>query len=450
MDSRNSTNPFYHRTPVRDPAYFFGRQRERQQLHNLVQHGQSVAVVGPRRIGKSSLLWQLVHDLTLTHSAALAAPPHCVVYFSGEAWQDQSTKALYAALWDGVVAALPATTQLPAVTEIDCTATELDFPTFLRALRQVTATGMPLVFLLDEFDVLSQNRHLDESFFSSLRSLTASQGVVFVTASTKPLLELTYAQQSALSSPFFNIFLPQRLGLLSDEEAFSLLQGTAALGGRALTTDEQQVLLDLAGPHPCFLQIAGYHYWEAQRLGTADDVAQLRQAIFAETAPLWAYQWRYLTTAEQRALALLGVTQSTPPATLTSLQQACLIRPNQGQMTYVSPLLADFVRQQAIQQVIQAGPLLMDQQTQRAWVAGQPLALSPQDYRLLSVLATHAGRTLAREELALHLWPEEATAINHHERLKVAINSLRRKLNAQDKLVETMPNGGYRLLPSNA
>lgn len=447
MDNPIPTNPFYHRTPVRDPAYFFGRRREREQLRNLVRNGQSVALIGPRRIGKSSLLWQLVHDLTnpTTRDGTTPDARYCVVYFSGEAWQDQPAHALYCGLWDAVTMTLRTTPSLANLAAEADTTTELDFPTFLRELRQLTSQGVRLLFLLDEFDALSRNRYLDEFFFSSLRSLAAGPGVIFVTASTLPLLELTYAQQSALSSPFFNIFLPQRLGLMPDNEALALLQGTAALGGRALATEQQQWLLDLAGPHPCFLQIAGYHAWEARALGAAEDIPHLRQAIFTEAAPLWAYQWRYLSTDEQRALALLATAQPQSPSTLAQLQQACLLRASQARPGYLSPLLADFVRQQAIYQIIQAGPLLIDQEAQLAWLAGQALALSPQDYRLLTLLSTQAGRSLTRDELAQQLWPDEATAINHQDRLKTAINSLRRKLGDHGELVESAPNGGYRL-----
>ena len=53
------SNPFYHRGPVSDPAFFFGRGPETAYLLDLLRKGQSVAVSGPRRIGKTLLLMHI-------------------------------------------------------------------------------------------------------------------------------------------------------------------------------------------------------------------------------------------------------------------------------------------------------------------------------------------------------------------------------------------------------
>ncbi|MEZ4661460.1 MAG: winged helix-turn-helix domain-containing protein [Caldilineaceae bacterium] len=442
MANIGAVNPFFHRTPVRDPAYFGGRQSELAQLCNLVRNGQSVALIGPRRIGKSSLLWQIAHRLM---TGAASHPPCCVVYFSGEAWQTQTSHALYAGLWQALVMTLRAYGRAATLPSLDAAVDALEFPTFMHNLRQVTGAGVQAVFLLDEFDALSRNRHLDEFFFSSLRSLAAPLGVVYVTASTRPLLELTYAQQSALSSPFFNIFLPHRLGLLPEREALSLLHEIAALGELKLSAAQQQLLRELAGPHPCFLQIAGYHYWEALRVGAADDLDHLRAAIYAEAAPLWDYQWRHLATDEQRALALLMTDFALPPGLLTRLRLTCLTQNSAGRAALLSPLLARFVGQQAVYQILRAGPILIDQASELAWLHGASLALAPQDYRLLVGLASAAGQPLSPAELATHLWPDDAASPNQ-DRLKTAVNSLRNKLGSAHRDLVQHHNGGYRLV----
>src|SRR5512135_2413324 len=51
------TNLFFHRGPVRDPAYFFGRKQELSRLFDLLNRGQSVSIYGQRRLGKTSLLF---------------------------------------------------------------------------------------------------------------------------------------------------------------------------------------------------------------------------------------------------------------------------------------------------------------------------------------------------------------------------------------------------------
>src|SRR2546423_5218033 len=49
-------NPYYDMMAVRQSEMFFGRDDLLRQLFSLVAHQQSVSVVGPRHIGKSSVL----------------------------------------------------------------------------------------------------------------------------------------------------------------------------------------------------------------------------------------------------------------------------------------------------------------------------------------------------------------------------------------------------------
>ena len=52
-------NPYVHRRAIKDSDYFFGRAQETRELLDLTAEGQSVSIVGPRRIGKTSLLFHL-------------------------------------------------------------------------------------------------------------------------------------------------------------------------------------------------------------------------------------------------------------------------------------------------------------------------------------------------------------------------------------------------------
>ena len=52
-------NPFTQRRMIRDSAKFFGRKEELHHIVNHLQTMQSVSIVGERRIGKSSLLYNL-------------------------------------------------------------------------------------------------------------------------------------------------------------------------------------------------------------------------------------------------------------------------------------------------------------------------------------------------------------------------------------------------------
>ena len=57
-------NPFFHRGAIRRADEFHGREDQIGQILGLFHNGQSVSIVGPRRIGKSSLLLHLRRQTT--------------------------------------------------------------------------------------------------------------------------------------------------------------------------------------------------------------------------------------------------------------------------------------------------------------------------------------------------------------------------------------------------
>ena len=57
----STENPYFHRGPIRQPEYFFGRAQEVTSVLSLLKNNQSVSIVGPRRMGKTSLLLHISH-----------------------------------------------------------------------------------------------------------------------------------------------------------------------------------------------------------------------------------------------------------------------------------------------------------------------------------------------------------------------------------------------------
>ncbi len=85
------------------------------------------------------------------------------------------------------------------------------------------------------------------------------------------------------------------------------------------------------------------------------------------------------------------------------------------------------------------GRVLLDTRQMRITVDGDPIALSPLEYRCLSYLMHHAGRVVAPTELMEHLYAHD------HEReanaVEVLIGRVRRKLGVE--LIETRRGFGY-------
>ncbi len=92
----NPDNPFYHRGPIHDARFFWNRTEEVEQTRLLLGLGQSVSLVGPRRIGKSSLLLQLLG------ANRTGGGPDRYVYFNCEGWSAASPASLHALLLEAI------------------------------------------------------------------------------------------------------------------------------------------------------------------------------------------------------------------------------------------------------------------------------------------------------------------------------------------------------------
>ena len=95
--------------------------------------------------------------------------------------------------------------------------------------------------------------------------------------------------------------------------------------------------------------------------------------------------------------------------------------------------------------VLEAGELLIDEDGGRATRAGQPLALTATELRLLAFLVRHRGHTLSKDQLLTQVWGYDAYDPNLVE---VHISALRRKLaHAGPRSIHTVRGIGYRFSP---
>ena len=78
-------------------------------------------------------------------------------------------------------------------------------------------TGQHIVFLLDEFEHVTENANFGPDFYYGLRSLMIHHKVALVTSSRLELIELCHSE-AVKSSPFFNIFANINLRLFSDAD----------------------------------------------------------------------------------------------------------------------------------------------------------------------------------------------------------------------------------------
>jgi tRNA A-37 threonylcarbamoyl transferase component Bud32 len=356
-------NPYFHRGPIRKPEHFFGRSQEVANTLSLLRNNQSVSIVGPRRIGKTSLLLHLSHPEVMARHG-LSPTEYLFVFIDCEGLSHLDQAGFYRVILEETEDQL-LDRGLAVEIEIPETPT---YRQFERALRRFNRQGLKLIYLLDEFELMSENQNLDADFFSGLRGLTARHDVCYVTASQAHLLELSYAE-GVLGSPFFNIFAVQHLGLFSQEEAHQLIQQPAQTAGVTFSDELPRFILDLAGPQPMFLNIACFHTfawltasptlspeggglgWESTPSLEGRELEEIRRKVAGELEGHFRYYWSKLDEGERRILVALPSLSSLKDETAHVLihrleQQGLLVRDGHG-CHYLSTALADFVRRQA-------------------------------------------------------------------------------------------------------
>jgi DNA-binding SARP family transcriptional activator len=259
--------------PITQARQFFGRERELKRLFHLLQRPplQNSAVIGPRRSGKTSLLHYL-RSITVPQqlrpgqrSDWLPQPEHyhwLFIDFQDARLGNRETLLRY----------LLTHMELP-----------LPHPCNLDSFMETVSNGLrsPTVILFDEIDVaLQRYPELDDTFWESLRSLATNQvegKLAFVLAASKAPTQL--AQQSALGSPFFNIFgYTAELGPLIESAARELIAGAPI----PFPDEDADWIVAQSGCWPILVQILGRERLIALEQGETDRLWQaegLRQML---------------------------------------------------------------------------------------------------------------------------------------------------------------------------
>ncbi len=430
------TNPFYHRGAIRNAADFHGRQNEIDQIIGLLRNGQSVSLIGPRRIGKSSLLIHLSRQET-RHAAGLQPKKSIFILIDCQELGGSPPEEVY----ETICGSLKSKAQEIGLTLRPSNQDPGTYRALDRLLHQISQKSVSVVLLLDEFELLAANPHLTPYFFARLRGLTTKYGLAYLTASQRPLFAIT-AEEEILSSPFFNIFVTLPLGMYPQDEARSLfskrLEGSDIQFSEALIT----YLLDLVGPHPFFLHLGGYHAYQAISQGETlnhDCFGQLDGAIEVEADSHLGYLWQNLTPEEQYTLAITHG----PIDSLRLLEQQCLLVAGGTTYKYTSEILQRYVRRQDVPELIQAGPFVIDQQRHQVWANQAELGLTTSQFNILVRLCQQPGQVVHGDDLETAVWGD--VLVDDPDRLKTLIKRLRRAIAPYDNWIISERGVGYAL-----
>lgn len=93
--------------------------------------------------------------------------------------------------------------------------------------------------------------------------------------------------------------------------------------------------------------------------------------------------------------------------------------------------------------VFQSGSLCVDFSSRQVKLGGNEIKLTPTEYSLLRVLVQNAGKVVTHRQLLRTVWGEKAESQAQY--LRVYVTHLRKKLEADAKLIKTEVGIGYRL-----
>ena len=103
----------------------------------------------------------------------------------------------------------------------------------------------------------------------------------------------------------------------------------------------------------------------------------------------------------------------------------------------------------ATSSVLEAGELRIDVAAHRVFVGAREVRLTRTEFRLLALLARHAGKVLTHRQILNEIWGPNAVAHTHY--LRVYMGQLRHKLEAdpaRPRWLHTETGVGYRLQES--
>ena len=351
-------NPFYNRQRITSADAFFGRKNEIDVLYSAVVTHQCRSLVGERKIGKSSLLTYIGNPVIMQRYG-LSPDQQIILYFDLEGLASAGPGEFWSEVLDRASDSLQKSAAPPhdLVEQMRRAGSsgEVRFMQVRRLLRRMRDAGFDLAICLDEFEALARNQSFETDFYGELRSLAGELGLVFLTASKRSLYELTYEHSDTLSSPFFNIFTELPLSTFTEQEANELLSGISTQAGAPFCAEEIHFAQDLAGLHPFFLQVAGFHLFE-NRLSTPPDpptIHQVRKRFLAEAEDHYRYLWSQLSMTQQ--MALINLEQAAEPDIRVLRSKNLVLEKNDRPIPF-SQTFAEFLNRQHTDQITLSGP----------------------------------------------------------------------------------------------
>jgi|GEM_PF-1811952 len=304
---------FIHGNPV-PPERFIGRARELHDVINrLSPEGQSTALIGEPRCGKTSLIEYIqspyvrtkIQSLSPRRLSFASVDAHNLVADFSQArfWGDVFEQVEASGLFDGAAVRLKDAWSA-------CSKSEFQTNRVMGLLARLGESNQRLVVFIDELDYLVNRCVASHSeFFASLRSLVIGnhRALALVAASRVPidnLNELTFKYASA-GSPPFNIFHEVPVEPFSESDVEELL---VAARDR-FSSDDRRFIHRLSGGFPYLVQAAASFLWIAYEAGILDPNGRRGEAACAllrTATPMLNDIWRHWSSRVRYVFAAIA------------------------------------------------------------------------------------------------------------------------------------------------
>jgi AAA+ ATPase superfamily predicted ATPase len=260
-------SPFIAGSMIDDPRQFVGREEELDAITKgmIAASAISINVVGEKRIGKSSLLYNFFQTWEKrVQRQGKDISKYLVVYLSLEEIDCQTKNSFYQAVADALLSYVSGSKpQLSSPLKVK----PFTVPAFVAAMKKWKENKVLPVLCLDGFETLLKSAHeFDNEFYDNLRYLIDISALMLVIAS-KQTLE-AYGRQYKFTSSFFNLGNVLPLRELTTDDAIKLVRlpaSTTKKNPAALSEEAQKYALQWGKRHPYQLQLAATCLWEARQ-----------------------------------------------------------------------------------------------------------------------------------------------------------------------------------------
>jgi hypothetical protein len=299
------------------PENFFDRRVIRERVIKRIMTGQSCAVVGDPRSGKTSLLQNLKSK-------------ECQVYFQQSPRRfvfcfldsfllktDITPAELWQQVFGGLARRIAGDSQYASLLAAyqDCEKHGMGSFDLECLMQNIEESGWQVVLLLDEFDyVLSLPGLHNSEFYGCLRSLASRFGTAFtvVIASRQSLSKLNEETQmySQKGSPFFNFMLEYDLEPFTEKDTDAFLEQSCP----DFKQSERKMIFQITGGHPYLVQAGGQAMVDTVQgtdvfLSTQERYEKVSSSIYDLVDETLSLTWDLWSPENQKVFAIIALNE---------------------------------------------------------------------------------------------------------------------------------------------